>query len=435
MTSVKRITHLTIDNLKIQKKQYSFVVDVGLQVLVRTNGSKLWQHRYSINGKRKVLSYGKFPEVSLSDVKDKYNDACKLIANGIDPMELKKELVQQEEQDKQKEIDQKELHIKYTFKNMAIEWHSIESPDWSVRHRKEVLSSFNRFIFPRLGNTPMVNISRHDLMAIFKGIEQRPNPPLTALRKIRQRVERVFWYFIDTYKFIDVNPASSIIAKTSFIKPPPIQNLRALDKEDILELMQAVDNYNGYTTTKLAMKMLIYTFTRHSELRLAKWSEIDWDNRLWVVPVERMKKDKELVVPLSDQVIEILKELQAINGDYEFIFASYHKPDVQPVSEAAVLLLLKNIGFWTRTTVHGMRSLFSTIANDAQINPDWIELQLAHSTGNKVRAAYNRSEALPQRTIMMQWYANYIDGTRVDFEDYFKSYNKQEKSKLMRLAK
>ncbi len=435
MASTKRITHLTIENLKIQKKQYSFVVDTGLQVLIRPNGSKLWQHRYSINGKRKVFSYGKFPEVSLSDAKDKYNDTCKLIANGIDPMELKKELAEQKEQEKQKQIEQKERHNKYTFKNMAIEWHSLESPNWSTKHRHEVMSSLNRFIFPRLANVPMVDITRSDLMEIFKAIEQRPNPPLTALRKVRQRVEKMFWYFIDTYKFIDTNPASSIKAKISFKKPPPIQHMRALDKKDIPELMQSINDYNGFTTTKLALKMLVYTFVRHSELRLAKWQEIDWNNRLWTIPKERMKKAKSLVVPLSDQVIEILKELQTINGDFDYIFASYHKPDKQPISENAVLVMLKNINFWRRTTAHGMRALFSTIANHEQINPDWIERQLAHTETNKVRGAYNRAEFLPQRTIMMQWYANYIDGDRVDFADYFKSYNKKEKTKLMRLAK
>jgi integrase len=433
------IKDVTIRNLKPKEKQYKFGVDVGLYLLVRPitiknpNGSKLWQHQYRINGKRKVLSYGQYPNVSLSDVKVRYQESCQLVANSIDPMELKKELANQKELENKEIRDKKLLHEKYTFKKMAIEWHKLKSPEWSVKHRHEVMSSLERFIFKKLGDKPVIEITRHDIMVILKDIEQRPNPPLTALRKLRQRVEAVFWYVIDTYQIIDNNPASNI--KSTSFKKVPVQNLRALDKEDVPDLMKAIDNYNGYMTTKLAMKMLVYTFARHSELRLAKWDEIDWSSRLWTVPKERMKRDKELVVPLSKQVIEILKELQTINGDYDFIFASYHKPDEQPISENAVLLLLKNIGYWQKTTAHGMRALFSTIANDEQINPDWIELQLAHSTGNKVRAAYNRAENLPQRTIMMQWYANYIDGERIDFADYFKSYNKKENSKLMRLAK
>jgi integrase len=408
-------------------------VDVGLYLLIRPNGSKLWQHRYRINGKRKISSYGKYPDVTLASVKVKYLETCKLLTQGLDPMELKKEKSQQNENDKQKELNKKLLHEKYTFKKMAVEWHKLKSPEWSAKHRHEVMSSLERFMFKKLGNMSMAEITRHDVMVVLKEIEQRPNPPLTALRKVRQRVEAVFWYVIDTYQIIDSNPASNI--KSTSFKKVPVQNLRALDKEDIPELMNAIDNYNGYMTTKLAIKMLVYTFTRHSELRLAKWGEIDFDNRMWVVPKERMKRDKELLVPLANQVIEILQELHSINGEYDFIFASHHKPEIQPISENAVLLLLKNIGFWQKTTAHGFRSTFSTIANDEQINPDWIELQLAHSTGNKVRAAYNRSEYLPQRTIMMQWYANYIDGDRTDFDEYFKSFNKNGKSKLVRLAK
>ncbi|VAW38376.1 Phage integrase [hydrothermal vent metagenome] len=435
------IKDVTIRNLKPKDKQYKFGVDVGLYLLVRPiskklpNGSKLWQHQYRISGKRKVSSYGKYPDVSLSDVKTKYQETCKLITNGIDPMEFKKKLLQQEEQEKQKEIEQKELHTKYTFKNMAIEWHNSMLSKWSTRHSHEVMSSLNRFMFPKLGQKPMIGITKFHVMEILKGIEQRPNPPLTALRKVKQRVEAVFDYVIDTYlgKIVEINPVSSI--KTKNFQTVPVQNLRALDKKDIPELMQSIDNYNGYTTTKLALKMLVYTFARHSELRLAKWQEIDWNNKLWTIPKERMKKRKTLVVPLSNQVMETLKELQTINGDFDYIFASYHKPDKQPMSENAILVMLKNINFWRRTTAHGMRALFSTIANHNQINPDWIERQLAHTETNKVRSAYNRSEYLPQRTIMMQWYANYIDGERIEFQEYFNSYNKKEKSKLMRLAK
>ena len=426
------IKDLTIKNLKIENKQYSFLVDIGLYILVRTNGSKLWQHRYRLQGKRKVLSYGKYPDISLADVKEKYFEACKLITSGIDPTELKKQQEQENQTKKQRELEKKRLNEKYTFKNIAIEWHNTKSPEWSIKHRHEVMSSLERFIFPKLGNTPMASISRNDIMVILKEIEQRDNAPLTALRKVRQRVEAVFWYVIDVYQIIDNNPASNI--KSTSFKKVPVQNLRALDKDDIPKLMAAIDQYNGYMTTKLAMRMLVYTFVRLSELRFAQWQEIDWNKRLWTIPRERMKRDKSLVVPLSNQVIEILKELQTINGDYPWIFASYHKPDKQPLSENALLAMLKNIGFWQKTTCHGFRATASTILNEEQINPDWIERQLAHTASNKIRAAYNRSQYLPQRIMMMSWYADFVDGKRVPFEEYAKSFNKNETSKLIQLA-
>jgi len=248
------IKDLTIKNLKVESKQYSFPVDVGLYILVRTNGSKLWQHRYRLQGKRKVLSYGKYPDISLADVKEKYFEACKLIASGIDPTELKKQQEQEKQTKKQRELEKKRLNEKYTFKNIAIEWHNTKSPEWSIKHRHEVMSSLERFIFPKLGNTPMASISRNDIMVILKEIEQRDNAPLTALRKVRQRVEAVFWYVIDVYQIIDNNPASNI--KSTSFKKVPVQNLRALDKDDIPKLMAAIEQYNGYMTTKLAMRML-----------------------------------------------------------------------------------------------------------------------------------------------------------------------------------
>lgn len=202
----KIITHKYLENLKPKEKQYSVNVDTGLTLLIRPvtksnpQGSKLWQHRYRINGNRRILSYGKFPEVSLLNVKSIYLESCQNLANGIDPMDLKIEakLEKQSHDDIQKQERLKKE--KYTLKNMAYEWHELNSPDWSPRHRKEVLSSLNRFIFPRLGNTPIADISRTDLMEVFKGIENRPNPPLTALRKLRQRVESIFWYVLDTYR-------------------------------------------------------------------------------------------------------------------------------------------------------------------------------------------------------------------------------------------
>lgn len=426
------IKDLTIKNLKSEKKQYTFAVDVGLYVLVKPNGSKLWQHRYRLNGKRKILSYGKYPEVSLADVKEKYFESCKLIANGIDPNELKKQQEKEKQTKKQLALEKKRLKEKYTFKNIAIEWHNTKSPEWSVKHRHEVMSSLSRFIFPKLGNKPMADITRNDIMVILKEIEQRDNAPLTALRKVRQRVEAVFWYAIDVYQIIDNNPASNI--KSTSFKKVPVQNLRALDKKELPELMQAIEDYKGYMTTKLAMKVIVYTFVRLSELRFAQWDEIDWSKRLWTIPRERMKRDKALVVPLSNQVTEIFKQLHTINGDFPWIFASYHKPDKQPISENALLVLLKNIGYWQKTTCHGFRATASTAMNEAQINPDWIERQLAHTPGNKIRAAYNRSEYLPQRIMMMSWYADYVEGKRVPFEDYAQSFNKKETSKLIQLV-
>jgi integrase len=321
-----------------------------------------------------------------------------------------------------KAAEERDRIEKFTFEKMAKEWHETQCPTWTERHQKEVLSSLKRFIFPKVGKKPISDISRQDLMEIFKGIESRKNPPLTALRKVRQRVESIFWYVIDTYgdSVIEHNPAANI--KSTSFKKEKVSNLRALSSNDLPILMDRIEKYTGFTTTKLALKMLVYTFVRMSELRFATWEEIDWDKSVWIIPRERMKRDKALVVPISNQVKEILEELKSINGDFPFLFASAHKPHKQPISENALLVMLKNIGLWQKTTCHGLRSTFSTIANEAQINPDVIERQLAHAPSNKIRSAYNRSEYLPQRTALMQWYADYVDGERIEFDEFYESF-------------
>ncbi len=398
---------------KGQPRQYKFTVEPGMYVLVRKTGSKLWQHQYNFKDKEKgvwkkrVLSYGSYPNVSLREARDKYYATTELLENGIDPIKEKARIAQEEADKQIKEQLEKDRLEKFTFEKMAHEWHSIKSPEWSDKHKVEVMSSLKRFMLPKLGKMPIDTITRKDIMDILKGIENRPNPPLTALRKVRQRVESIFWYVIDTYEIIDNNPAANI--KSTSFKKVPVQNLRALKPEELPELMEKIDSYTGFITTKLALKTLVHTFVRHSELRYAQWSEIDWDKHMWTIPKERMKADKDHLVPLSKQVIEILRELESINGHYPFIFASNHKPNTQPISENAILVMLKNIGMWQKTTAHGLRSTFSSLANEQQINPDVIERQLAHSPSDKVRAAYNRSEYLPQRIELMQWYSDWID--------------------------
>jgi integrase len=178
---------------------------------------------------------------------------------------------------------------------------------------------------------------------------------------------------------------------------------------ELPEYLMRLDAYDGAIVTKLALKLLLLTFVRTTELRAANWSEIDFDKAEWRLPAERMKMKEEHIVPLSSQAVSVLRELQNHTGNRQFIFPNQKNPFSAFMSENTMLYALYRMGYHSRTTGHGFRSTASTILNENGFMPDVIERQLAHSERNKVRAAYNHAQYLPERRKMMQWWADYLD--------------------------
>jgi integrase len=158
--------------------------------------------------------------------------------------------------------------------------------------------------------------------------------------------------------------------------------------------------------TKLALRVLLLTFVRTTELRAARWEEIDWKKTEWRIPAERMKMKQEHIVPLARQTVGMLKELQEHSGRREFLFPNQHHPATF-MSENTMLFALYRMGYRSRAT--GFRSTASTILNEHGFRADVIERQLAHTEQNSVRAAYNHAQYLPERREMMQWWADYLE--------------------------
>jgi len=391
-TRPKRITDTTIKNLKPKEgKQWKFTIGDGLFLLITAKGSKLWRYKYRFEGLEKSLSLGKYPVVGLNDARQKHLDAMRILDQGKDPSA-------ERQADKQKTREQE-----YQFATIAREWHQKKSPEWSKKHSHEVMHSLERDIFPYIGKWKMDDITSPELLKVLRRIESRG--ALVIVNKVRQRCEAVFKYAIITGR-ASYNPAIDLQgAFTSHKKA----NYRALERKDIPEFMEALDNCTSDRTIVLAIKFVMYTMARTSEVRFATWDEINWDDGLWEIPEERMKANRSHVVPLSHQAIEVLKELLEMNGAYPFIFASYHTPHKQPMSENAMLSVLKKINMAEKTTIHGLRATASTILNEMSFNSDWIERALAHVPTNKVRAAYNRAEYLQDRAKMLQQWADLVD--------------------------
>ncbi|WP_140182047.1 tyrosine-type recombinase/integrase [Providencia stuartii] len=380
-----------IQTAKPKDKEYKLSDERGLYLLVKPNGSRYWRMKYRFAGKEKKLSIGVYPGISLADARVKRDEARKLLAEGNDPAEQKK-----------LEKLAKKITVENTFKAIAIEWHTHKSSEWSENYAESVLDALDKDIFPYLAKRPIAEILPLEMLEILRMIEKRG--ALEKMRKVRQFCNQIFRYAIATGR-ATVNPAAEL---TGTLKAPKTKHFPHLTAQELPELLQKLSEYTGSPITRLATKLLLLTGVRTIELRAAHWSEFDFDTALWLIPEERMKMRRPHSVPLSKQVLEILKELHAFTGQYQLVFPGRCNIN-QPMSEASINMVLKRIGYDGKATGHGFRHTMSTILHEKGFNSAWIEIQLAHKDKNSIRGTYNHAQYLEGRREMMQWYADYID--------------------------
>lgn len=386
------LTIKAIDSAKPKDKPYKLPDFESLYLYITPSGTKSWRYDYQFNGKRKTLTIGKYPYISLSEARNEKELARQLLAHGKDPsFERKKSaLLANVESDN-------------TFKSIASEWHSSKKSTWSKKYANEIISIFERDIYPFIGNEPINKIKPLEMLTVLKAIENRG--ALEIAKKARMRCGEVFRYAIITGR-AEVNPTaelSSAMAKTQSKNFPFL----ATDAE-MSEFLNALKGYSGNILTRYATMLLIYTVPRTIELLTLKWSNINFEQKLATIDEEVVKKDRVHLIPLATQVIEILKFLQPITGHSEFVFPNRNHPS-KPMSNGAILHVIRRLGFANRASGHGFRHQFSSVLNEHGFNRDWIEKQLNHEEGS-VRGIYNHAQYLEGRREMMQWYADYIDG-------------------------
>jgi integrase len=364
----------------------------GLALVVHPNGSKYWAYRYRYLGKEKTLSLGVYPEVTLADARHKLIDARKLLADGQDPSEARKEAKRQAL-----------VSAENSFEAIAREWLAAKSPAWVPQYTFYLTRRLENDLLPSLGNRPIKDITAPELLSVLRVIEQRG--ALDLANRALQYCGQIFMYGIATGR-ADRNPASDI---KGALKTPVKKHFAHLKNSELPEFLKRLDAYDGTLQTKLAVKLLMLTFVRTTELRGATWDELDLDKAEWRIPAERMKMRRDHIVPLSKQAVAAFRELHRFNAQWKLVFPNAKKP-MQPMSENAMLYALYRMGYHNRTTGHGFRHTASTILNESGFfSPDVIERQLAHVEGNKVRGIYNHAQYLPERCKMMQWWADYLD--------------------------
>lgn len=381
-----------VETTKPRDKAYKLADGGGLYLMVNTNGSKYWRMKYRFAGKEKKLSFGTYPDISLAEARTKRDEARKVLANDKDPGEVKKATQLA-----------KKLSVTNTFEAIALEWYSAKVSGWSKSYADYVKRAFKNNVFPYLGSQPVNEIKPLELLSVLQRMEKRGAPELAS--KVRQRCSEVFRYAIVTGR-AGYNPAADL---GSALQGHEKKHYPFLTAAELPEFLQKLSSYSGSLVTLLATRLLMLTGLRTVELRLAEWSEIDFDNCIWEIPKNRMKMKRPHVIPLSAQSLSALRQLEELTGTYQLIFAGRNDVN-KAMSEASVNMVIKRIGYDKRATGHGFRHTMSTILHEQGFNTAWIEMQLAHVDKNSIRGTYNHAQYLEGRREMMQWYADYIVG-------------------------
>ena len=402
MKPTNRLTKLSIKQAKPKGKQYKLTDGQGMYLRVYPNGSKYWQLQYWFEGKQKILSLGVWPDVSLTEARDERFEAKKKINVGIDPNDKRKESLEGQKIYFEKEKERETT----TFRIIAEEWLSRQSVLWTERHSRGVQNSLKIHVLPDLGEIPITDISTQDVIAILRKIEA--DGKFETCYRLRQKLEAIFSY-AEIEGQCTGNPAKGL---QQILTKPQQKSQNSLPISELPEYLKKIAaNKVTAPTTLLAMKFIILTFVRTSELRFADWKEFDIDSTepLWVIPAERMKMRKTHHVPLSRQAVSILKEMEQYSGQEGYVFPQFYNRK-KPMSENTLLYFSNRLGYAGRNTIHGFRALASTVLNESRKwHPDVIERQLAHQESNKVRSAYNRAEHLDERRKMMNWWSVYIE--------------------------
>jgi len=387
------LTVTAINNAKPKDKPYKLSDGKGLYLFVQTGGGKLWRFDYRFLAKRKTLALGSYPDVSLSDARDRRDSARKQLANDIDPGESKKAV--------------KAASIEAGANSLEVvtrEWAASYFKNKSDSHKDRTLRRLENYIFPWLGNKPISEVTAPQILEAVKRIEKL-NKLETAHRTL-QATGQVFRYAVQTGRAlrdpcVDLRgalPATVVKHMAAFTEP-----------KDIAELLRAIDGFTGSITVQVALKLSPLVFVRPSELRTAKWADIDLEAKEWRYRVS--KTNTMHLVPLSTQAVKLLTEISPISGNGEFVFQGGHDPK-KPMSAAAINAALQRMGYDTKTeiTAHGFRAMARTILHERlNIDPHIIEHQLAHKVPDILGAAYNRTKFIEQRTAMMQSWADYLD--------------------------
>ena len=409
------LTDIKAKNAKPLEKEYKLTDGFGMFLRVTPKGSKYWQMAYRFEGKQKLFSIGVYPAVSLSDARQRRDEARRLLAQGIDPNAKKQAEV--------KELKAKRDNTR-SFRTVAKAWFSTKTK-WSDDYGDAVWKRLETYVFPVIGDKDVAELDTGDLLVPVKKVEALGY--LEVAMRIQQYITAILRHAVQQ-KLIRHNPAYDM---EGAVQKPQTEHRPALELEEIPQLLNKIAEYKGRRLTILAIQLNLMIFIRSSELRFARWSEIDFKSKLWVIPEQReaienvkhstrgAKMKRKHFVPLCKQAMKILKEIRQLTyeegQDDGLIFTGCYD-SFKPMSENTINKALRNMGYDTKQDIcgHGFRTLAcSALIESGLWSEDAVELQMSHKESNSVCAAYtHKAKHLEQRRLMLQWWADYLDASR-----------------------
>lgn len=389
------LSAIEIKNAKPKDKPYPLSDGGGMYLLVKPNGSKLWQMDYRLNGKRGTASFGAYPEVTLSQAREKRLEARRLIADGIAPAQHK--------------LAAKKAVLAVTantFESVAWEWFDNKIKPLSESHQSRCRSYLEVDLIPYLGKRPIASIEAPDLLECLRRMENRTNSKGRTItettNRVRALMSQLWRYAIATGK------AQRDIAHDlkGALKPHKGENYSHITDPAVLgQLIRDMKSYHGALVVKAAVLLTPLIWCRPGELRHARWSEIDLNAKQWRYVATKTQADH--IVPLSDQAVRILKELQPLTGSGEYVFRG--RDNKRPISDGTVNRALQTLGYGSDIIQpHGFRHTAATMLAEQGWNVDEIDRQLSHKKQG-VAGVYQKAQYLESRTRMMQAWSNYLD--------------------------
>lgn len=384
MPTVNTLTDSKCKAAKPREKAYKLFDGHGLFLAVTPAGGKIWRVAYRLEGKPQTATFGPYPLVSLQQAREKRDELRVRLLAGEPAMP--KALARRQ---------------RMTLR-AACEAFWNARKDISESYRANAMSALERHVYPILGDEFLDAVDRARLLPVLAAMDTAGLHEY--VRKTRNWLSLVYDWAIEN-EHAQVNPCAQINPEKAFVKAP-VEHFAALELGEVPAFMQRLA-LEGVIQSAVATRLLGLLWVRTQELRMMEWTEIDWQAELWRIPAGKMKRRKDHLVPLPRQAVLLLRHMQARATGSPYVFPNDRRLD-RPMSENSILYLIHRMGYKGKMTGHGFRTVASTWANERGFNRDAIERQLSHNPDDKVRAAYNRAEYLPERRIILQAWADWF---------------------------